>query len=1460
MDRPHPNIVDLINNRSVKSATPAGSRPGLFQRLRSKQDAVPEESKDAVFDQNKFTVETGTGNSEKLRFNENLQTEYSTFLDNHLTRLANEFNLDPNSPIFKSPEFRHQKMLLDSMAEKSMDGTYKINKQKIEKALKIDPELWITTTQIMEENIALTLAGLGLTAEVNPGFNKSSNNVFNTTVDAQRIYMNVNRGWLNRLTGDHPILATLGVIGAGAASTPQGIGWAQQAYAWAVENVPQFDTFVNNAIGMAQNPAQLAATALPYAGAVAAGTAWLVGKDSLFQRGLTIDIEKNAKLLRRLKSGSQPAEVQYLQKVIGLSVNDFSPTLLMGGVKRVDANPESLDPSKIQEAVLSQILTRFEFYTAGLGIPAEKVNVVPDNLTYSNTRSNTRGELTTWGMEMQDVRNRKTAEFINRTDTDPNSEEQSLIDLEARRETITRRLEKVIVKQEASAKTVTELSDLESALKKEEGKGRIINNRTEDLTKTEAALTAVNIGLSGEHAKATAYTEALTKLEKARSDAQKEFGVSTVAELQNLTRERDVLPDARLETLRDELLQAEMAVENLKVSSQSIDRLHLSQEGQFTTLSSIDARLLAAASPPTAVNIDLNVLANSTVEEIFTKINTANSRLGTEGWPKNENSAHMKEVYQAIAEARARQIDPNVAVNSPDLAAWGVGGVGGIGNHDLMNLTVDQIIEQVNNTIRPGTLNPNLPADRDRVKNVKNEARRKYDVRYQAWREVVAEESDIRTRHNASENERNGKLESEIEKLKTERTAMTTEEAAVAAFKDTQKIANKYLDTVYPDYHRAFEMFENYHIILSTARVTTLDPDSLHAQTVAQILDAVNLANAAHPTVGWDATQNNNPQFIRWIIAARTESIARASHADMRVDVPGLAAIRAIGVPEEMAIVSKDGVKKLQTDLRRAGLQPAITIAQLEEAAQQATRRHGTRKQVLAGNIRDAIEIGAAGRHEFDTSDEVFLQLDTEFQAASKAFVQRKAKLAAPGGVADLNTEITRLEGERNALQEYPDLSDYLKNIQDELYKKYTEAATSLDTKRAEVASKANGAVTSEQLQRKIEDRTKFTKADVEAAITTIKTAQEGIDPAKTTVEEAMKVRKDTESAYKDIKSVDNALRRATPPLAVVGLTMTDLINTDFDVLLTRMNTAHERSVGAGVTPPIGWPKEENEIPEIREKLANAVAGARMDQAQHSLLRPAPNAAEILKNISIDQALSMSASDLATASLAWRTAPGIAPAAMTPAEISDAQKVLINITKAQRETIQDTIDSNNKRKQKISSEIKKVEESYKEKQDFVSVVKVMTQKQGEIYSRIPSLIGEAQGADFTVSVPAASNEFTEAEKIPTIAGAVVPNLPKGYFDVLNMLTGYQDNTKDGRDVLFKKFINIPQLQPDAIATQLDRHLQFGFAAAGRVPITIDVVMTEIKRRVDNKTLNQSDLFYAVREMRDNYIAEVKAIS
>jgi len=1472
MDRqPSRQVKDLVQPSSLRATPLAESRPNWFRRVFGKKETPkPEPSSNTEFDRNKFTVEKGTGlmTEAKVQFNPELQAQYSTYLHNHLTRLADLYNRDPNAALFQAPEFRHQKILLETLAKKNNGNQYEISKADIDTALKDDPDLWITTTQIMEEDMAMTLAGLGLVAEVDPD-KYGAKSAFDVTVDPQRIHFDINRGTLNKLTGNHPVLASLAVLGVGALSTPQGIALMQQGYSAAVARLPQIAQYVQKAGAIIQNPALMAPFAIQYAGLGASMLAVAAGQRSLFKEGVGLDIKRNADLLQRLKSGSYPAETQYLQDIIGLDINDLNLSRLgmppgKRTVKHAGTNPNSIAMEQIQASLVSQMWTRFKFYNEGLGVPPEKINMISENLTFGQTRGNVRGELTVWGEEMQQVRTRKTAEFRNRTGGDPNPNEQMMIDIESRREIITRRLEKRLLTQEASEKTVSMLDAQADAVQTGESKGRIIEQKVKGFTESKTLLSSSNTAIDAVQKEIKSYQEKLDEYRKALGEAQTGFGTTNIEELNEILRNRNTVDDEALRSVKEALRTAQDELKRAEPQGIYLDSKVASAKALLTQLTGIDAALGVGA-----VGLGRAELATLPMEEIFSRVNEAYRRSVAAGiapplgWNINNNSdlSLRERIMFTVAEARAAESEPAVGAPSRDFIAWTGAGVG-VSENFLRSATLDTAIAELQ---RRAALPPVItPADRARVEGVLREVQNAYNSRQQKIKEVLSQEPSQRQQYNnRMEDER-----TEIESLKTRIQTHNTELIPLEASRDQlrrnpRQIAETYIDQNLTDYRDGLSALARIHTDAAgrAGYAGELDPALLHTRSLQDILNGIHTAHAAGSPLAWDNTGDSDPDHIRNILSARAEAqAADAIGTDLTVDNADLADLLTYSLSErEIRTLPEDQLLK-RARSRGGWPNTPASRTRIQNAVEQAKLRFDTRRNLFTNNLSEALTEARVGRiptfAEADlavlSKNQDFLNLTSEITRKLSVIRTIHPLLAGVTDSAAVLGFINRLEAEKRTMRNLEDMSGNIQGILTQL-NEYDKALDEYVSSREDAKSKGNGAGSVSELDDELKRRAQHPNSELEAVIAKIKDSKAEISPSSETTKMA-KERIDGAT-----QSLTEIRRMNTDFLFATGRTIlapADLTTGSVDNLMERINFMHTESKRTGIRPPIGWPKEENEDTDHIETVSKAVTAARAESKITRIVATIPPALSphfIATNAWYNEYtfLSLSPQEL----LQEATRRGYA---LNQAEAQSILEIRKNIFDAFPESTGEAKTANDNRVKELDKQIKNTEREYEDTRGFILTVKDMAQKQSEIYARIPDLIGAAYDAQFTVPVHAGNRFYTDKETNPTINGTRIPDLPKGYFDILHMLTGYQDNITDGRDVAFQKLINVSQFHPTAVAIELNRQLDFGLGAAG--PITIDRVLAEIQRQVNNRTLNQSDIFHAVRGMKENYIAHVKAIS
>ncbi len=1465
MDRqPSRQVKELVKPSSLRATPLAESRPNWFKRVFGKKNVPkPETPPNTEFDRNKFTVENGSQTeSREVQFNPELQAQYSTYLHNHLTRLADLYNRDPNAALFQAPEFRHQKILLETLAKKNEGNQYEISRADIEAALKEDPDLWITTTQIMEEDMAMTLAGLGLVAEIDPD-KIGAKSAFDVTVDPKRIYFDINRGKLNKLTKGHPVLASLAVLGAGALSTPQGIALMKQAYAGAVTALPHIEQFVQKAGAAIQNPALLTSFATQYAGLGLSMLAVGLGNRSLFKEGVGIEINRNTELLQRLKSGRYPAEVQYLQDVIGLDVHDFDVSL--GQTIRNPNNLNSINIQKTEADLVSLMWTRFKFYNEGLGIPPEQINMISENLTFGQTKWNVRGELTVWGEEMQQVRNRKKAEFRDRTGIDPNPEEQMMIDIEARREVITRRLEKKLLKQEASQATITMLDDQEKALTSGENRGRIIETKLKGFNESKTVINGSNTEIEQIKEDIDAYQEKLNAYKTAIGEAQDSFGATTVQELNEILHNRTTVDDEALRNIREALRTATDELKRVEAQGVYLDSKVASAKTLLTQLTAIDAALGAGGA--VAVGLGRAELATLPLDEIFARVNEAYGRSMAAGiapplgWNINNNSnlALREQIMFMVAEARAAETEPAVGHPSPDYVAWTGAGVS---ENFMRSATVDSAITELQRRhILPAVI---TPADRARVESVLMEVQKAYSSRLQKIKEVLSQEPAQRQQYNnRMEDER-----SEIETLKTTTQTRNNELAALETTRDQMRssprqIAEGYIDQNIGDYRGGLAALARMHADASgrAGYANELDPALLHTKSLQDIIDGIHAAHAAGSPLAWDNTGDSDAEHIRTILSAKAEAMAGdAIGPDLTTDNADLADLKTFNLSEkDVRTLTEDQLLKTA---RAKGGWPnnAASRARISSAVEQAKLRFETRRNILSRNLSEALAEARAGRiPSFAEADLAILEKDTNYTNVTAEITRKLAVIRtlhpALAGAADsaaVSRFVGLLESQRRTMRNLDDMSGNIQGILTQL-NEYDTGLSTYITQREEARNKGNGAVTLADLDAELRRRAQHPNSELEDVIRRIKDSKAELVPTSEKTKAAKEKIDSTTVALGQIRRLNADFLFATGRNA---LAPADFTTGGIDHVMERINFMYTESLRIGIRPPVGWPKDENNTADRIETVSRAVVAARAEAKVAAITAAVPAALQphVIATIGwFDEYTFLSLTPQELLQEANRRGY-----VLTQPEAEGVLKTRKDVFDAIADSVGDTKTANENRIKELDKEITSAEKGYEGSRNFVTIVKDMAQKQGEIYSRIPGLIKEAYDPNFTVPVRAGNRYFTDAEKNPMINGTRIPDLPKGYFDILQMLTAYQDNTAEGRDVVFNKLINIPAFQPTGLALQLNRNLGMGLGAGG--PITIDRVLAEIQRRVNNRTLNQSDLFHTIRQMKEDYIAQVKAIS
>lgn len=588
------------------------------------------------FDKNVFRKETGTGvethprmgrteglKSRRVDLDEHIATQFKTFLSNHLTSLL---DLDPEFLSNPTLGHHHEKLVFDYLTTKKVypDGRSErfVDDAAIEKFLN-NGEGWKITAQLLEEQTALKLFGLGLFAAANPEGHRSfypadfsmplgiDQSKFNKggrqAVDWLNQYLNGSGGRegppQGRIGGDNfgvdiwPAWMrrwhSTGFI-AGSAGTLAGIGYA------------------------ALGPVGATLGAIPVAGAVI----WHEARN-----GVMMDVRQTGAGLTMLKNN--PAEAAYLKRMTGIDVGDF----LVDAAGDIDfaRPPEGLETSKPVDQILSdvsgEIITRMEFWTKA-GVPLQNIDTSPWS-RFINSWTGAREQLgSRQHDEIQDIFNRSggyqdgAGNQIGTLAPGGYDPENNGIDLEgnitryldAGREWTTEAMNKILRREMSEGASIQDAIATMKAKREEMAnpdgtiKDTYRQRRTEDLGRRKTRLEGYRTALTDERTDLNSYNELLTNLENARREARRiSGGADNVAALNAQL--------APLENNRNTIFPGSVREEENNIET---------QEAAEITAAEAPIRAAAAAmTPPQAPLREDLVAATAGIREAYERVRTS---------------------------------------------------------------------------------------------------------------------------------------------------------------------------------------------------------------------------------------------------------------------------------------------------------------------------------------------------------------------------------------------------------------------------------------------------------------------------------------------------------------------------------------------------------------------------------------------------------------------------------------------------------------------------------------------------------------------------------------------------------------------------------------------------------------------------------------------------------------------
>lgn len=533
------------------------------------------------FKKNVFLKEGGSGvethdrkgrevglKSEWVNLDEHIAEQFKTFLSNHIGNLQ-QLGED-RYRILANPAHLHDRLLFERLVTEKVnpDGTTEraVDKDQIDNQISEflkTSEGWKVTLQILEEQTALRLFGMGLMAAANP---EGHRDFFPSEVT---VPLNIDQGSLNRQ--GRPIVEWFNQHLNGAAGRPgppQGqVGplriWPNGMRRWHMGGILTGISSVGAAMGAVGGFILGGPPGAGVGAAAGGGVDW--GAAAVWRgvrNGVMMEVRQTTAALNVIKN--DPAEAEYLYKMTGIDVGDFN---VVPGVAAVPGGPVGPDTiglarefvhletnkriDEIRKDASGMIFTRMEFY-AKIGVPLEDVDVSPFSRLFNSQTGAIEQTGTRWQDREQEIFNdlggfrdgagngREDPGFdlaVNGDDREGNARRQ----LQSERLATTEMMQKLIRTETSAASSINNAKTSLAAKRTEMAgaTGTVItpeyrNRRTENLIRQRGRIEGFRGSITTERGNFNSYNELLTNLATARSNARNRFGTDNIADLQVL--------------------------------------------------------------------------------------------------------------------------------------------------------------------------------------------------------------------------------------------------------------------------------------------------------------------------------------------------------------------------------------------------------------------------------------------------------------------------------------------------------------------------------------------------------------------------------------------------------------------------------------------------------------------------------------------------------------------------------------------------------------------------------------------------------------------------------------------------------------------------------------------------------------------------------------------------------------
>jgi len=1213
---------------------------------------------------------------------------------------------------------------------------------------------------------------------------------------------------------------------------------------------------------------------------VAAGPLAFIGAPAVWgkvrQSGYKIDMKGFADGLATIQGN--PIEQEFMAKSYGVDAGNFRVDG-DGKIQIVHAeNYKSVNIAKKQEELLKMMLLRTEAYKA-MGVDLSALDAFPEQsfVTHGDTSVANRQAERTGALHAREIDQRYFEICQAAGGVPATTQEQLKLRQQARVEVMGKMVQELLLKQREAAKndssdaqsTRLDIAKLDSQIAslkgdpdKAEQMGARAKKASEQAQKDQKMYEDVKSILDEHETKRSEYEEARLEIESLLNEARDDYGASTVADIEAEIARRHKLTPEELQRLRDQLETSRGELKSIGSEAESAVRFTDRIKNDYAKFigPAVDATSGHATSE---FGLDPAFLSTESIDDIFQKINALHqadisAALATpRGWAATENhkSGVRLRVMGAITEARALQRDPSLKTQNELGWVLATKATSGISESKIQNMSPDELVVSAG-MVTPAAGVASRPLNRAEAITVIMQSRHGVKIRSEAWKSVRESEAIWVENHNSTLDAERNATQAEITALKKDKTDLETIENEIKEAADIDNIADSIDRKFYGAFNQDINRIAVFVAETSGQPFSLEESQDIDKMSFAEVVSRINAANGATPRVAgtWDQSQNSNPDNVRAVVAfladARAKKLPQLASMDINlknlVDI-GFAEQALIGHKADDYITASGRDKGLKAALIKISSDVEVQRAILTIAITEAESRHGIRSAKLAEILRESateatrvqvekdagnalspeemLSLDAAECHIImlghdSTSSSNLRKLQTD-QLALKKRLKDELALTDLAEIADITAAISARDIKLKSLNEYksidPDLTaistplDALLAKLDERMKAEKEASTALGINSPSLA----------ELDRQIADQKKHPTARLEEILAAIKDKQKRIEMSHEDVAPMLKTYEDGRKNYDKFTTTFDAVLTAAPPIPE-RLDQAALSSLSYKEITRRINLAHERDQN------IGWSEKDND--NHKEEVLNAVLEAKMRHEVPNLVIAEANfdrltAADI--GITETQLLTLTEPQIQakineanrrTPAAGWAQGGNVANLHIVQAAVTEAKRRFALRTESASST--ELVEEFDQSIIDAKDSVKAAIENLAGDKFYVETVRDMAAKSDRrLFPWVKDWAGpEGEGRNGKSYLPVSGQdeEYSKAERFDS---ARAPRLlPKGYYDMLQAMTGYQDLVGSNREAKFEELFKHSEFKPEAIFNKLNIMLGLGLVWAPGVDL------------------------------------------